>query len=85
MRFDNPVEIKNKLGELNIEQLWAIVKICKHVRLRCRNNTAFNNYMNAIFPYAHFKQTMKTKSDGTIYPGLQVNLNGIEMLIEDQE
>lgn len=72
MRYDKPEEIKQILGELNPQQLWCLVKIAKHVRLRCRNNTAFNNYMNAIFPYAQFKQVTKTHPDGTTYPGLSI-------------
>ena len=61
---------------LSPAQLWTIVKIAKWIRLRARNNSAFNNVMNTLFPYATFRQVTKTKEDGTTYPGLQITVNG---------
>lgn len=72
MRYEDPVEIEKILGVLTLEQLWAITKISKHVRLRARNNSAFNNYMNRIFPYAKFATVSKTRADGSVYPGLRI-------------
>ncbi len=73
-------KVKKELGELNVDQLWAITLIAKHVRLRARNNTAFNNFMNNIFPHASFKEVMKTKTVNGIeqrYPGLRIEVNGV--------
>jgi hypothetical protein len=60
-------------GQLTTRQLWLLTKFAKHVRLRCRSNAAFNNYMNSMFPYASFKQVTKTKEDGSSYEGLTIN------------
>lgn len=70
--------IQEFLGErkLTARELWALVKICKHVRLRCRNNAAFNNAFNSAFPYATFRQVNKTRADGSTYPGLQITVEG---------
>jgi hypothetical protein len=75
-RFENPEEMKEAFGELTARQLWALTKFAKHIRLRCRNNTAFNNYMNRMFPYAKFTQVKKTNADGTSYPGLKITVAG---------
>lgn len=80
-------EIEKEFGmELNARQLWALVKFGKHVRLRCRNNAAFNNFMSAMFPHATFRQVTKTHPEGTYrrgvnvsgqsYPGLQITVKG---------
>jgi len=60
---------------LSNEQLWLLTKFAKYVRLRARNNTAFNNLMNQVFPYARFEQVTKTRVDGTgAYPGLKITI-----------
>lgn len=84
MRYEDPEEVKRVLGTLTLEQLWAVVKIAKHVRLRARNNTAFNNYMNRLFPYARFATVQKQHSDGTTYPGLQIKIGEAEVFEEDE-
>jgi len=76
MRYTDAGVIQEILGTLTLKQLWCLTKITKHVRLRCRNNTAFNNYMNGIFPYAKFATVTKQKQDGTLYPGLQITVAG---------
>lgn len=78
-------EINQVFGNLTGEQLWAIVKLAKNVRLRCRNNKAFNNFMNRMFPYAKFEQVIKSKQDGTKYPGLSISVNGSSVEAEDEE
>jgi hypothetical protein len=60
-------------------QLWWLVKFAKHVRLRCRNNSAFNNYLNRNFSNATFKEVTKHKKDGTSYQGLSITVNGQEV------
>lgn len=85
IRFEDPKDVEAKLGKLTLEQLWAIVKIAKHVRLRARNNTAFNNYFNRIFPYAQFKTITKQHADGTTYPGLQITVDGVMVEADDAE
>jgi hypothetical protein len=76
---------------LTAQQLWALVKFAKNVRLRCRNNTAFNNFMNATFPNATFRQITKQRPSRTVagamesYPGLQITVNGETAGADDNE
>lgn len=71
-------------GELTATQLWALTKFAKNVRLRCRNNNAFNNFMNQTFPHAQFRTVTKTRparypcTPGLMesYPGLQITVKG---------
>lgn len=67
-------KIKKAFGTetLNAEQLWSLVVFAKHVRLRARNNSAFNNLMNAAFTEASFRTVTKTRKDGSSYPGLEI-------------
>jgi hypothetical protein len=75
-------EIETQFGTtLTARQLWALVKLAKHVRLRCRNNAAFNNCMNALFnPHATFRQIQKIRTSGPYagqsYPGLSIDVQG---------
>lgn len=70
-------DIEDSFGkELTADQLWSLVKLCKHVRLRARNNAAFNNLFNNLFPHAKFKQVTKFKQDGSSYPGLSIEVDG---------
>lgn len=71
-------------AELTGAQLWALTKFAKNVRLRCRNNSAFNNFMNATFPHASFRQVTKTRTNKytgqpETYPGLQITIKGQEI------
>ena len=73
--------IQENFGDLNAQQLWALVRLSKNVRMRCRNNTAFNNFFNATFPYAQFKTVQKTRvnwrtQQQETYPGLQIIVKG---------
>jgi hypothetical protein len=63
-------------SELTTEQLWCLTKFAKHVRLRARNNVAFNNYMGRVFPHAQFKQVPK-EYNGRKYEGLQITAKGV--------
>lgn len=71
--------VKRGFGEnaenLTIDQLWAIVRIAKHVRKFARNNSAFNNLFNRLFPNAQFR-TVAKEWNGKIYDGLQITLKG---------
>lgn len=83
-------EITRELGTLNARQLWAIVKLCKWVRLRARNNSAFNNLFNTLFPYARFRQVTKTRvnritGQNESYPGLEIEVNGESVSIDESE
>lgn len=76
-------EFEEQFGKLTARQLWVITKFAKMVRLRCRNNTAFNNACNVIFPYAAFKtitKHMPASTDGRYpakdYPGLSIVVKG---------
>ncbi len=88
-RTDFKALISENFGELNARQLWALVRLAKNVRLRCRNNTAFNNFMNVTFPYATFKTVNKTRTSWKTglpetYPGLQITVKG-ETAGQDEE
>lgn len=61
------------IDKLTVEQLWWLVKFAKHVRGRCRNNSAFNNFMNRNFSPAQFKEVPKEYS-GRMYTGLQIKV-----------
>jgi len=79
-------EIEESFGpNLTAKQLWALTKFAKHVRLRARNNAAYNNLCNRVFPYAQFRQVNKTKPDGTSYPGLNIIVNGESAGVNESE
>lgn len=66
--------------QLTTRQLWLLVKMCKNVRLRCRNNTAFNNFMNQLFPYALFRQVTKEVPDFR-NPGQKRWIEGLQITV----
>lgn len=78
-------EVKDNFPGLNLYQLWSIVKIAKHVRLRCRNNTAFNNFMNELFPQAKFRTVEKARNDNSTYPGLSITMGDTTSIEEETE
>jgi hypothetical protein len=71
-------DFEREFGTLTAKQLWILVRFAKHVRLRARNNTAFNNFCNRTFPNATFRQITKTKSNGETYQGLSLVVEGEE-------
>ncbi len=73
-----------KAEEFTPEQLWTLTKFAKHVRLRARNNAAFNNYMNRIFKNAIFKQVPK-EYNGRHFEGLQITVKGVSSSDTDEE
>jgi hypothetical protein len=78
--IDFKEQMQKEFGKLNSRQLWILTLFAKNIRLRCRNNSAFNNFMNKTFPYAHFRQVEKTRKDGTKYPGLRIEVDGEEFV-----
>jgi len=82
IRFDGPEVAKEfeesfgrALSTLTERELWWLVKFAKHVRGRCRSNSAFNNYMNRSFPHASFRQVTKERDDGEgTYEGLDISV-----------
>ena len=59
--------------EPSIQQLWALTLFAKHVRMRCRNNTAFNNFMNRIYKHVKFQEVTKiNEQTGERYEGLEI-------------
>jgi hypothetical protein len=56
------------------ETLWALTLFAKHIRQRARNNAAFNNFMNRIFPHASFRQVPKVDDEGEPYEGLEITI-----------
>ena len=82
-------EFEKHFGKLNQNQLWAITKLAKLVRLRCKNNTAFNNAMNEVFPNAKFKAVQKTRKNWRTqqqetYTGLRIEVEGEEIKDVDE-
>lgn len=61
-----------KIADVSERQAWWLTKFAKYCRLRCRNNAAFNNYMNRNFTGLRFHQEMKTKLTGDEYEGLVI-------------
>ena len=90
---DLKAEFEKEFGtSLTVRQLWVLVKLAKWVRLRCRNNSAFNNFMNAMFsPHARFCTVNKQRpsrynsSVMETYPGLQIFVNGEAADADDGE
>ena len=75
--------LEDNFGEMDSNKLWTLVKLCKHVRLRARNNSAFNNLFNSLFPNATFRTVTKTRKNWKTgleesYPGLSIVINGVE-------
>lgn len=81
-------EFEKEFGkDLTPRQLWVLVKFAKHVRLRCRNNAAFNNFANQLFPNARFQQVTKTHPEGTYRRGVNVSgqsYPGLKITVKDQ-
>jgi len=74
-----PTEVREwceEKGITSLRDLWMLVKLCKHVRMRCRNNAAFNNFFNRIFPNATFDQVPKVNARGEQYKGLRIMMDG---------
>jgi len=69
-------EFEVGFGRLTTKQLWILVKLAKYVRLRCRNNVAFNNFFSRLFPYASFNQVKKVNPDLSEYFGLRIQVEG---------
>lgn len=66
-------ELATEFPDLTLRQLWIICKLAKRVRTRARNNIAFNNMLNRLFPDFGFSQVTKTNPrDGSKYPGLSI-------------
>lgn len=61
------------IDKLTLEQLWWLAKFAKHVRGRCRNNSAFNNFMNRNFAPARFSEVPK-EYNGRHYMGLKISV-----------
>lgn len=78
-----------QFGTLNVRQLWAITKLAKLIRLRGRNNSAFNNAMNEIFPQARFRTVNKSRVSRLTgrpetYPGLEIT-DGTEVISGEED
>lgn len=70
-------------NELSAKQLWALTLFAKNVRLRCRNNTAFNNFMGRTFPHATFRQVNKTRPS-RYNPNIIENYMGLEISVKGE-
>ena len=49
-------EFQDKFGDLNVDQIWTIVKFAKLIRRSCRSNAAFNPACELIFKGYSFDQ-----------------------------
>lgn len=80
-------EITENLKGLTPRQMWTIVKLCKWVRLRARNNSAFNNLFNNLFREQgfNFREVTKQKPNGERYPGLQITYDGRVEEVESED
>ena len=63
-----------EINTLTQAQLWWLVKFGKHIRGRCRNNAAMNNYLSRNFKHASFRQVEKETNDGRTYDGLEITI-----------
>ena len=78
--YDTADKLREEYNELfkdglSFRQLWWIVKICKAVRLYCRSNVAFDNFLNSVFKgKAEFRQVPKQDTQGREYTGLEIKL-----------
>ena len=86
IRFDGPevaeefqTAFERPIETLTERELWWLVKFAKHVRGRCRNNSAFNNYMNRNFLGANFIEVDKPRDDGEgTYRGLEIRVKEVK-------
>lgn len=69
---------------LTAHQLWWLTKFAKHIRGRCRNNSAFNNYMNRNFAPAKFHEVPK-EYQGRQYKGLEITANNVTLGQDGEE
>ena len=81
-----------QISTLTARQIWWFVKFAKHVRGRCRNNAAFNNYARSLFAPAKFVEVEKTMpAKGPYlerkYMGLEIRIparsSGLETIPEE--
>lgn len=49
-------EFASKFGDLNVDQIWTIVKLVKLARRSCRSNAALNPCLEIAFPGYRFSQ-----------------------------
>lgn len=68
------------IEELTTRQLWWMVKVIKHCRGRCRQNTALNNYLNRNFTGANFREI---PVPGATYKKLQITVKG-DVFVPDE-
>lgn len=61
------------ISELTVIQMWWMVKFAKHVRGRCRSNTALNNYLRRNFKHLDFTEVEKiNEKTGEKYDSLEI-------------
>ena len=66
-------DFEQEFGQITVSQAWILTKFAKHVRGRCRNNNAFNNYISKCFPHLKFGTVPRTdKQTGRSYDGLEI-------------
>ena len=86
---DHRAAVRGKLegafGELNAEQIEALVAFAKLVRFRARNNAALPGLCSSVFPYARFRNVTKMGFRGP-YQALEINIRGeVHTEIEESE
>lgn len=62
-----------KPEQITPQQIFLLVKIIKHCRLRCRSNVALHNWLKRAFPDLNISTVkMKSKYDDGTYDALKV-------------
>lgn len=78
--YDTAGKLREESNELfkdglSFRQLWWVIKMCKAVRMYCRSNVAFDNFMNSVFRgTAEFRQVSKQDTQGKGYTGLEIKM-----------
>lgn len=61
------------VDELSVRQMWCLVKIIKHCRLRCRSNAALLFFFRGRYEYVSWFDSaadVKTRIRGAVLVGL---------------
>ncbi len=60
------------IKDASVEQILFLAKFSKHVRGRCRSNTALRNYLIRNFPGSTFTEVDHTNRRGESYKALRI-------------
>lgn len=60
------------ITEATEQEIWFLVKCIKHCRVRCRNNSALNNWLGRNFVGHSFSTETKINARREEYDGLKI-------------